>query len=53
VNTEQKLLQRDWKTYFADYGYAQAEPLYARPKETLDWNYNDKLESWELKNDES
>lgn len=50
VNTDQQeLLQRDWKTYFADYGYAEAEPLYARNPKNLGWHYDDKLESWELK----
>lgn len=54
VNTEQKLLQRDWKAYFADYDYAEAEPLYARRPESIGWHYNYKLESWEQKkNDDS
>jgi len=28
VNSEDVMIQRDWKEYFADYGYAEAEPLY-------------------------
>lgn len=30
VNSENIMIQRNWREYFADYGYAQAEPLYSR-----------------------
>ena len=49
VNSEGEMIHRDWEKYFADYGYAQAEPLYARCPKSLGWYYDKKSESWEPK----
>lgn len=33
LNTAGTMQERNWKEYFAEYGYAEAEPLYLRKKQ--------------------